>query len=139
MGLLIELESKYDCDVVDDFMTHFGVMSLSLDPLIVALSNPQKFEQSVSEILRIFTNLRSAANFLKLEPIARLLGLCLNLCEGLNESKKSGCVASDELIDWLLLAADQIEIYRKNLENDDVYFGIINPKLIKTPIELIKG
>lgn len=139
MGLLTELEAKYDFDVIDDFMTHFGVMSLSLDPLIVGLSNSQKFEQSVSEILRIFTNLRSASNFLKLEPIARLMGLCLNLCESLNESKKPGCTASDELIDWLLLAADQIEIYRKNLENDDVYFGIINPNLIKTPMELIKG
>lgn len=139
MGLLVELETKYDFDVVDDFMTHFGVMSMSLEPLIVGLGQPGQFERSVSEILRIFTNLRSASKFLKLDPIEKFMGLCLNLCEGLNESRKtSNVIASDELVDWLLLAADQIEDYRRNLENDEVYFKIINPKLIRTPLELTK-
>ena len=138
MGLLKELETKYDFDVVDDFMTHFGVMSMSLEPLIVGLSKPETFESSVGEILRIFRNLHSASKFLGLEPVAKFMGLCLNLCEGLNEAKSSGCVASDELVDWLLLAADQIESYRRNIDNDEVYFTIINPKLIKMPLELIK-
>lgn len=137
MGILSELEIKYDFDVVNDFMTHFGVMSMSLDPLVVGLEQRENFERNLGEIIHIFRNLHSAAKFLKLEAISKFTTLCLNICEGINEVKTPNCKASHEVVDWLLLAADQLENYRRDLENDNVYFGILNPKLIKTPYELI--
>ena len=137
MGILSELEIRYDFDVVNDFMTHFGVMSMSLEPLIVGLEKSDSFERSLSDIIHIFRNLHSAAKFLKLDAISKFTMLCLNICEGLNEVKTQGCKASSDAVDWLLLAADQLENYRKDLENDNVYFGILNPKLIQTPYELI--
>lgn len=138
MGLLGELESKYDFDVVNDFMTHLNVMSMSLEPLIVGLGSHERFAYSLGEITHIFKNLHSATKFLRLEAFEKFLKLCLDIVDATNDEKQADCVASDELIDWLLLAADQIESYKGNLNRDEPYFAIMNPKLIKIPFTLIK-
>lgn len=138
MGLLGELESKYDFDVVNDFMTHLNVMSMSLEPLIIGLGSKERFAYSLNEIMHIFKNLHSATKFLRLEAFEKFLKLCLDIVDAINDEKHDGCVASDELIDWLLLAADQIESYKGNLNRDEPYFAIMNPKLIKIPFTLIK-
>jgi len=57
------------------------------------------------------------------------------VCE---EARTLNGPASEEFIDWLLLISDQFEIYRKDIENDAEYFSMLNPLIIKVPLDLEK-
>ncbi|AII14428.1 hypothetical protein CIG2463D_0563 [Campylobacter iguaniorum] len=136
MGLLEQLEIKYDLDIVGDFLTHFGIMVESLDPLIINLSRKDLFKNNIDELFRIFHNIKSASGFLQLDPIIKLSSLCEDILEEVRSKKNLYESASNELIDWLLLIADQMEIYRRDIENDEIYFHILNPKIIQIPRNL---
>ncbi|WP_340136991.1 Hpt domain-containing protein [Campylobacter hyointestinalis] len=133
VGILKQLETDYDLDIVEDFLTHFDFMSSSLDPLIINLSKKEVCSGNLDEIFRIFHNIKSAAGFLKLEPLIKLATLCENILYEAKNQKDENSEASDEFIDWLLLVADQVETYRADIENDELYFHILNPKIINMP------
>ncbi|ANE35577.1 hypothetical protein CIG11343_0499 [Campylobacter iguaniorum] len=136
MGLLKQLEIKYELDIVGDFLTHFGIMMESLDPLIINLSRKDLFKNNIDELFRIFHNIKSASEFLQLDPMIKLSSLCEDILEEVRSQKNLYESASNELIDWLLLIADQMEIYRRDIENDEIYFHILNPKIIQIPRNL---
>ncbi|KAB0612071.1 phosphorelay protein [Campylobacter hyointestinalis] len=133
MGILKQLETDYDLDIVEDFLTHFDFMSSSLDSLIIKLSRKEVCSENLDEIFRIFRNIKSAAEFLKLEPLIKLATLCEDILDEAKNQKDENSEASDEFIDWLLLVADQVEAYRIDIENDELYFHILNPKIINIP------
>ncbi len=135
MGLYAQLEIEYDIDIVEDFMNHYSIMCENMEPLIINLNKQENFEENIRELFRIYHNLKSAGGFLKLDPIIKLAALSEDVCE---EARTLNGPASEEFIDWLLLISDQFEIYRKDIENDAEYFSMLNPLIIKVPLDLEK-
>jgi len=135
MGLFSQLEIDFDLEIVEDFISHYGIMCETMEPLIVGLEKEELYENNIRELFRIFHNLKSAAGFLKLEPIIKLATLCEDIAE---EARILEGPATDEFIDWLLLISDQFDKYRVNIEEDDEYFGMLEPLIIKVPIHLQK-
>lgn len=135
MGLFSKLEEDFDLEIVEDFISHFGIMCETMEPLIIGLGKQEYYENNVGELFRIFHNMKSAGGFLKLEPIIKLASLCEDVVE---EARNLDGPATDEFIDWLLMISDQFEKYRLNIEEDDEYFGMFDPLIIKIPINLQK-
>nr|MBP3724750.1 Hpt domain-containing protein [Campylobacter sp.] len=136
MGILTQLETDYEVEIVDEFLTHFGVMSTSLEPLIIDLGKKELFEGNINEIFRIFHNIKSASGFLHIEPLTKFTKLCEDVLEDVRMQTTQDKSASDELIDWLLLASDELELYRRDIESDSIYLHPFNPALIRMPREL---
>jgi two-component system chemotaxis sensor kinase CheA len=135
MGLFSQLEVDFDLEIVEDFVSHYGIMCETMEPLIIGLEKKEYYMNNIRELFRIFHNLKSAAGFLKLEPIIKLATLCEDIAE---EARILEGPATDEFIDWLLLISDQFDKYRVNIEEDDEYFGMLEPLIIKVPIHLQK-
>ncbi|WP_096018112.1 phosphorelay protein [Campylobacter lanienae] len=136
MGLLKELEADYDLDIIEDYLTHFGVMNGLLDKLIVNLGRNDKFDASSYELNRIFHNIKTASQYLELSPIVKLSAIAEDITDRLKSNRTTGVKASNELIDWLLLVADQLQGYLDDIENDEIYLRILNPKIIAIPNEI---
>jgi len=135
MGLFSQLEVDFDLEIVEDFISHYAIMCETMEPLIIGLEKKDQYENNVGELFRIFHNMKSAAGFLKLEPIIKLATLCEDVAE---EARILEGPATDDFIDWLLLVSDQFDRYRINIEEDDEYFGMLEPLIIKVPIHLQK-
>ena len=135
MGLYSQLEIDFDLDIVEDFINHYAIMCENLEPLIIDLNKQEKFESNIGELFRIFHNLKSAGGFLKLDPIVKLATLSEDVCE---EARVLDGPASEDFIDWLLLISDQFNAYRLDIENDAEYFSMLNPLIIKVPLNLEK-
>ena len=135
MGILAQLEVDFDLEIVEDFISHYAIMCENMEPLIIGLNKPERFEENIGELFRIFHNMKSAAGFLKLEPIIKLAVLCEDVAE---EARTLRGPASESFIDWLLLISDQFEKYRKDVEKDADYFTVLNPLIIKVPFVLEK-
>ena len=135
MGLFLQLEVDFDLEIVEDFISHYAIMCETMEPLIIGLEKKEQYESNIGELFRIFHNMKSAGGFLKLEPIIKLATLCEDIAE---EARILEGPATDEFIDWLLLISDQFDKYRTNIEEDDEYFGMLEPLIIKVPIHLQK-
>ena len=133
MGLFSQLEVDFDLEIVEDFVSHYGIMCETMEPLIIGLGKEEYYENNIRELFRIFHNIKSAGGFLKLDPIIKLATLCEDVVE---EARILKGPATDEFIDWLLMTSDQFEKYRINIEDDDEYFGMLEPLIIKIPIHL---
>ena len=90
----------------------------------------KSYADNVGDLFRIFHNIKSAAGFLKLDPIIKLSVLCEDIVE---EARILKGPASEELIDWLLLVSDQFEKYRRDVEQNASFFSVLNPLIIKVP------
>jgi len=135
MGLFSKLEMDFDLEIVEDFISHYGIMCENMEPLIIGLAKEEYYEDNVRELFRIFHNIKSAGGFLKLEPLIKLAALSEDVAE---EARILKGPATEEFIDWLLMISDQFEKYRMNIEEDDEYFGMLEPLIIKVPIHLQK-
>ncbi len=135
MGLFSQLEVDFDLEIVEDFISHYAIMCETMEPLIIGLEKKDQYENNIAELFRIFHNMKSAGGFLKLEPIIKLATLCEDVAE---EARILEGPATDDFIDWLLLISDQFDKYRTNIEEDDEYFGMLEPLIIKVPIHLQK-
>jgi len=135
MGLFSQLEIDFDLEIVEDFASHYTIMCEVMEPLIIGLAKEEYYEENIRELFRIFHNIKSAAGFLKLDPIIKLATLCEDVAE---EARVLEGPATDEFIDWLLMASDQFEKYRMNIEDDEEHFGMLEPLIIKVPIHLQK-
>lgn len=135
MGILEKLEIDYDLDIVEDFLSHYGIMCDSMEPVIIDLAKKEKYKEKINELFRIFHNIKSAASFLKLDPIVKLAILCEEVSE---EARSLNGPSSDEFIDWLLMVADQFGRYRNDVERDADFFSILEPLIIKIPTNLEK-
>ena len=77
--------------------------------------------------------MKSAAGFLKLDAIIKLSALCEDVIE---EARMLQGPASEDFIDWLLLVSDQVVKYKEDIENDSEYFSMLEPMIIKIPVNL---
>lgn len=136
MGLLTQLEIDFDLEIVDDFLSHYGIMCESMEALIISLSNDDYFKGSIDDLFRIFHNIKSASGFVKLNPITKLASLAEEILE---EARLLNGPATDEFIDWLLLVSDQFAKYRTDLEDDKDHFSLLEPLIIKLPSTLEKS
>lgn len=136
MGLFRQLEIDFDLEIVEDFASHYAIMCENMEPLIIGLAKVDNYENNIGELFRIFHNMKSAAGFLKLNPIIKLATLCEDVAE---EARILKGPAGDEFIDWLLLASDQFEKYRMDIESDSEYFSMLEPLIIKVPMDLEKN
>ncbi|MCK9546759.1 MAG: Hpt domain-containing protein [Sulfurospirillaceae bacterium] len=133
MGIFSHLEVDFDLELVEDFIIHYNIMCESMEPLIIGLSKEDEYHDNIGELFRIFHNIKSAAGFVKLSPIVKLASLSEDIVE---EARGLNGPASEEFIDWLLLISDQFEKYRVDIEEDREYFSMLNPLIIKVPVEL---
>lgn len=133
MGILAQLEVDFDIEIVEDFISHYAIMCENMEPLIIGLNKQERYNDNVGELFRIFHNMKSAAGFLKLDPIIKLAVLCEDVVE---EARILQGPASESFIDWLLLVSDQFERYRRDVENDASFFSVLNPLIIKVPHSL---
>lgn len=133
MGLFRQLEIDFDLEIVEDFVSHYAIMCETMEPLIIGLGKKENYESNIGELFRIFHNLKSAAGFLSLDPLMRLSVLCEDVAE---EARMLEGPATDEFIDWLLLVSDQFERYRLDIEEDHEHFTVLNPLIIKIPLDL---
>lgn len=133
MGIFAQMEIDFDLEIVEDFISHYGIMCESMEPLIIGLSRSDEFEMNIGELFRIFHNIKSAAGFVKLDPVIKLATLCEEVVE---EARLLRGPASEAFIDWLLLVSDQFSKYRYDVENDADHFSMLEPLIIKVPIDL---
>lgn len=130
MGILAQLEVDFDIEIVEDFISHYAIMCENMEPLVIGLNKQERFHDNIGELFRIFHNMKSAAGFLKLDPIIKLAVLCEDIVE---EARVLQGPASESFIDWLLLVSDQFDRYRRDVENDASFFSVLNPLIIKVP------
>ncbi|KHG34986.1 Hpt domain-containing protein [Sulfurospirillum sp. MES] len=135
MGILAQLEVDFDMEIVEDFVSHFAIMCENMEPLIIGMSKADRYSDNIGDLFRIFHNMKSAAGFLKLDPIIKLAVLAEDIAE---EARVLKGPASEAFIDWLLLVSDQFEKYRKDVEDDAAFFTVLNPLIIKVPHQLEK-
>lgn len=135
MGILMQLEVDFDIEIVEDFISHYAIMCENMEPLIIGLNKHDRYRENIGELFRIFHNMKSAAGFLKLDPIIKLAVLGEDVVE---EARLLKGPASEAFIDWLLLVSDQFDRYRKDVENDADFFTVLNPLIIKVPLVLEK-
>ncbi len=135
MGILAQLEVDFDMEIVEDFVSHFAIMCENMEPLIIGMSKADRYSDNIGDLFRIFHNMKSAAGFLKLDPIIKLAVLAEDIAE---EARVLKGPASEAFIDWLLLVSDQFEKYRKDVEDDASFFTVLNPLIIKVPHQLEK-
>jgi two-component system chemotaxis sensor kinase CheA len=133
MGIFSQMELDFDLEIVEDFITHYGIMCESMEPLIISLSKEELYHENIGELFRIFHNIKSAAGFVRLDPIIKLASLSEEVVE---EARILNGPASETFIDWLLLVSDQFAIYRQDVEDDADYFSMLKPHIIKLPFEL---
>ncbi len=129
------LFNNYDYDIVDDFILHYSVMTYQMENLIIYSAKKEQYKENIDELFRIAHNIKSAAGFLKIEPIVKLSTL---LEEVLEEARELEGPANDDFIDWMLAIKDQLERYKDDIIDDAKEFSELDPNIIKIPTNLEK-
>ena len=133
MGLLKSLEIDYSYDIAEEFLSHYALMCDLMEPLIISLSRPDRYAGSINELFRIFHNIKSAAGFMKLDPILKLTTLAEEIC---GEARDLQGPANDDFVDWLLLLSDQFDRYKNDIETDAEFFSPLDANIVKIPQKL---
>ena len=133
MGILKSLEIDYSYDIVEEFLSHYTLMCDLMEPLIINLARHDRYGSNISELFRIFHNIKSAAGFMRLDPIIKLTTLAEEIC---GEARDLKGPANDDFVDWLLLVSDQFDRYKNDIENDADFFGVLDANIVKIPQKL---
>ena len=133
MGILKSLEIDYSYDIVEEFLSHYSLMCDLMEPLIIGLTMPDRYSGYIGELFRIFHNIKSAAGFMKLDPILKLTTLAEEIC---GEARDLQGPANDDFVDWLLLLSDQFSRYKNDIENDAEFFSPLDANIVKIPQKL---
>jgi len=133
LGILDKLEVDFEYDLIDEFVGHFGFMCDSLEELCLGLEKPEKYENDVQELFRIFHNIKSATSYFKLEPMIKLATLVEDILE---EARVKKGPATQEFIDWLLVVSDQLGKWRADLEQNKEQLTPFNHMLVRIPLNI---
>ncbi len=136
MGIKQDLLDNYDFDIVDEFIVHYSIMTYQMENLIIYSAKKEEYKNNIEELFRIAHNIKSAAGFLKIEPILKLSTL---FEEVLEEARELNGPSNDDFIDWMLAVKDQFERYKEDIENDAEEFSELDPNIIKIPTNLEKN
>ena len=133
MGLLKELEGKFDFDIVDEFIDHFEIMCSALEPIIQRLDHGDDIPESVEELFRIAHNLKSAAGFLELTVLHKF---AVFLEDNLEKIRKRRKKFEPGTIDWFYLISDQLNDWYEDLTQDAEEFRKIRIEIFDIPQEI---
>lgn len=133
MGLKQDLESRFDYDIVEDFLVQYDYILEILERIVLDLKSSQNYNKNINEIFRIMHNLKSAAGYLKLFIIINTAKFTE---ETLETARTLNGPATEEFVDWLLLIKDQLKIWINQIEKDEQEFLPINKKILSIPLEL---
>ena len=133
MGILKSLEIDYSYDIVEEFLSHYTLMCDLMEPLIISLARHDRYGSNISELFRIFHNIKSAAGFMRLDPILKLTTLAEEIC---GEARDLQGPANEDFVDWLLLLSDQFNRYKNDIENDAEFFSPLDANIVKIPQKL---
>ena len=129
MGVRRELEANFDFEIVDEFLDHYAMMVEVMEGLVVSLSRSEQYGRSVDELFRIFHNIKSASNFLQLEPIIRLSTF---VEDALEQMRGYHGPANEDVINWLLEICDMFTQWQEDLKLDNE-LSKIKFSLLKLP------
>ncbi len=134
MGVFTDLETEYDLEIVEEFLSHYSFMIEALEPLIIGLEKQELYKINIDEVFRIFHNIKSSSGYLKISEINKLVTLGEEVLE---ECRKVDGQASKELINWLLLLSDQLQVYKEDLETNKKEMSKTNHNIIKIPTKYL--
>ncbi len=135
MGIFTDLEAEFDIEIVEEFFSHYSFMIESLDTLVIGLEKEELYTNNINEIFRIFHNVKSSTGYLKLTPINKIVTLGE---EVLDECRHLEGTGSDELINWLLVLSDQLQLYKNDLEENNDTLSATNHNIIRIPTSYLK-
>lgn len=115
MGLKSDLYSNFDYEIVDEFLDHYSLIVDAMEVMILDLSKPNMYEQSINELFRVFHNIKSASSYLKIAPMAKLSTFVEDTLE---EMRKNYSCANEETINWLLSVDDMFVVWKNDIRLD---------------------
>lgn len=115
MGIRSDIESNFDYEIVDEFLDHYSIMSDGMEVMIIDLSKPEMYEQSINELFRVFHNIKSASGFLGIEPMSKLSAFVEEILDTIRNNHNG---VNEETIGWLLKISDQFAEWREDLKLD---------------------
>ena len=116
MGIRSDLETNFDYEIIDEFLDHFAMMVEIMEPLIIDLGNESHYRRSVEELFRIFHNIKSASNYLKIEPMMRLSAF---VEDALEQLRSKDAAANDETVNWLISVSDLFLQWQEDFKMDN--------------------
>ena len=129
MGVRRDLEDRFDFEIVDEFLDHYAMMVEVMETLIVDLEHTSNYARSVEELFRIFHNIKSASNFLQLEPMSRLSTFVEDVLE---QMRVVNGPSNTDTINWLLEISDMFQSWQDDLKLDNE-LSKIKFSLLKLP------
>ena len=116
MGVRSDLDSNFDYEIIDEFLDHYSIMVDCMEVMIIDLSKPNKFEQSVNELFRVFHNIKSASGFLQITQMSKLASFVEDVLEQVRTNHKS---INEETVNWLLDISDMFAVWKDDLKLDN--------------------
>ena len=116
MGIRSDLDSNFDYEIVDEFLDHYSMMVDYMEVMILDLKKPNKYEQSVNELFRVFHNIKSASGFLKIVQMSKLSAFVEDALEQIRTNHSS---VNEETITWLLEISDMFAAWKDDLKLDN--------------------
>lgn len=129
MGVRSELDANFDYEIVDEFLDHYSMMVENMETLIINLSKPNMYEQTINELFRVFHNIKSATGYLQIEQMSKLSAFVEDALEILRTKHKS---VNEETINWLLNISDMYAQWNEDLKLDNT-LSHIKFSLLKLP------
>ena len=129
MGVRSELDANFDYEIVDEFLDHYSMMVDNMETLIIDLSKPNMFEQSINELFRVFHNIKSATGYLQIEQMQKLSAFVEDSLEQLRTKHET---VNEETINWLLSISDMYAQWNEDLKLDNA-LAHIKFSLLKLP------
>lgn len=115
MGVKSDLDANFDYEIVDEFLDHYSMMIEYMEVMILDLSRPKMYDQSVNELFRVFHNIKSASSFLKIAQMSKLSAFVEDALEQLRTNHES---INEETINWLLSISDMFAQWDQDLKLD---------------------
>ena len=129
MGVKSDLYANFDFEIVDEFLDHYSMMVESMDIMILDLSKPDMYNQSINELFRVFHNIKSASGYLNITKMAKLSAFVEDILEQIRTNHTS---VNEETVNWLLQISDMFAMW-KNDFNLDKELTRIKYSLLKLP------
>jgi len=116
MGIRSELDTNFDYEIVDEFLDHYSMMVENMEILIIDLSKPNMFEQSINQLFRVFHNIKSATGYLQIEQMQKLSAFVEDSLEQLRTNHEA---VNEETVNWLLNISDMFAQWNEDLKLDN--------------------
>ena len=115
MGVKSDLYSNFDFEIVDEFLDHYSMMVESMDIMILDLSKPDMYNQSINELFRVFHNIKSASGYLNITKMAKLSAFVEDMLEQIRINHTS---VNEETINWLFNISDMFAKWKNDFDLD---------------------